>query len=297
MERLEDSGCAPKYAQETWKFVLRFVGTIGAAIIFITIGIQFVKQAARGSVGESEHHAQHKKDTTLKDAQQKVEDEQAWKHFHNYIVAEVPTNPNPAFCFVCHGNIPHSNAKMTRSILNFHTVFLACETCHFRFDPKERAKYGFRWFGGDENIQAAEERYGTKYDPNTGRVRMELSKTMSKITPYKMWEGKYYMVNLRMDSKEAQDYLMHRTTYTPEQQSAIKSKIHTSIEAKGRECAECHQKNGVLPWKRLGFDEERIRDVTGLNIVGMIEKYQKFYIPAIFKEKKRYSVPLGRMEK
>ena len=213
-------------------------------------------------------------------------------HFHNYIVAELPVNANPAFCFVCHGNYPHANAKKTRSILNFHTVYLACETCHFRFNPKEKAKYGFRWYDGSTKIQGWERHYGTEYDPQSGRVLMEPGKTVSKITPFKMWEGKYYMVNLRSDAEEAQAYLNQRQAFSPTQQAAFKTRLHTSISTKGRECGECHSVDSVLNFRVLGFDQERIKDLTGLNIAGMVAKYQKFYIPDIFKQQQLFESPL-----
>ena len=213
-------------------------------------------------------------------------------HFHNYIVEEMPVNPNPAFCFVCHGNYPHANAKQTRAILNMHCVFCACETCHFRFDPKERAQYGFRWYDGTTKIQGDERHYGTEYDVQSGRVLMEPGKTVSKITPYKMWEGKYYMINLRMDSPEAQAYLRKKGSISPAQQAAFKARLHTSISTKGRECGECHAVDGVINYKALGFDSERIKDLTGLNIAGMVSKYQKFYIPDIFKQQQMFESPL-----
>ncbi|MBI5789178.1 MAG: hypothetical protein HZA78_10025 [Candidatus Schekmanbacteria bacterium] len=209
-------------------------------------------------------------------------------HFHEWIEEEMPKDNNPAMCLVCHGNNPHANAKMTRSILNMHTVFCACETCHFRFDPKEKGKYGFRWYDGSEAIQASQRHYGTNYDAATGRVLMENTLVNFKITPFLMWEGKYYMVNLRQDAPEAKEYLSKKGTYSPEEQAAIKTKIHASIETKGRECSECHSVNTVIPFKKLGFDDERVKDLTGLNIVGMVDKYQKFYIPDIFKQKRMY---------
>ena len=214
------------------------------------------------------------------------------EHFHNWLEEEMPVNPNPALCFVCHGSYPHANAKMTRSILNMHVIFCACETCHFRFDPKEAGKYGFRWYDGTPDIQASQRHYGTKYDPVTGRVLMESKMVNFKITPFLMWEGKYYMINLRQDAPEAQEYLAKKGTYTPEEQAAIKTRIHANIETKGRECGECHSVDGVIPFRRLGFDEERVKDLTGLNIVGMVQKYQKFYIPDIFKQKKLYDAPI-----
>ncbi|MFQ5646180.1 MAG: hypothetical protein ACE5GM_04560 [bacterium] len=219
------------------------------------------------------------------------------QHFHNYILNEVPVDQNPPFCYYCHGSYPHSNAKMTRSILNMHTIYLACESCHVRYSKRERARIGFRWFDGNvHTIQGDKRHYGTDYNPVSGRVLMEAGLIESKITPFKEWEGKYYMVNLRMDSPEASRYREQHRSLSAEQQSAIKSSIHANIETKGRECQECHSKNSLIPWRKLGFDPERIKDVTGLNIVGMVEKYQKFYIPNLFKQQMTFDAPIESID-
>ncbi len=258
------------------------------------------KVMAKAKPGE-EHKRVHKISRMLTEAEQRkidllaeqkrLEAVERKSHFHNYIEEELPVADNPDFCFVCHGAYPHANSKMTRSILNMHVPFCACETCHFIFDKKERTAYGYRWYDGTTKIQGNERYYGTNYDPKSGRVLMEERMVVSKITPYKMWEGKYYMINLRMDSSIAQDYMQNRQAYTPAQLAAVKASLHTSIETKGRECAECHQADPCLDYKAMNFDTERVKDLTGLNIVGMIEKYQKFYIPDIFKHRRLFKAP------
>jgi len=51
-------------------------------------------------------------------------------------------------------------------------------------------------------------------------------------------------------------------------------------------CNTCHAKKGILDFKKLGFAENRIVDLEQLNVKGMITKYEKFYLPDLFKEKK-----------
>ncbi len=215
------------------------------------------------------------------------------KHFHNYLVEEMPEDKNPALCFVCHGSFPHQNAKMTRSILNMHVIFISCEGCHFKYDPNEKEKFGFRWFDGGTSLQARQRHYGTKYDKVSGVVLMESEETLFKITPYLKHEGKYVMINMRQDDPWAQKMFVKRERqFTPEEQAKLKTTLHSSIETKGRECGECHSVNAIMNFKALGFDDERVKDLTGLNIVGMVEKYQKFYIPDIFKQKRLYEAPI-----
>ncbi len=235
--------------------------------------------------------------TKTKDIDLAAELEKTWdyltrRHFHNYIKEEMPQNPNPALCFVCHGSYPHQNAKKTRSILNMHTIFMACETCHFKYDPKEMHRYGFRWYNGTTAIQASQRHYGAKYDRTSGVVLMESEATLFKITPYLNKVGKFYMINMRQNTPWAQRNLVNRDhVFTPEEQAKLKAAIHASIETKGRECGECHTINSIMNYRQMTFDAERVKDLTGLNIVGMVEKYQKFYIPDIFKQRRQYEAP------
>jgi hypothetical protein len=235
--------------------------------------------------------------TATRDFELTAELEKTWdylqrRHFHNYIEEELPQDTNPSICFVCHGSYPHQNAKMTRAILNMHTIFLACEGCHFKPDRTEQGKkYGYRWYDGSTSLQARQRHYGTKYDPVSGVVLMESEATLFKITPYLKSRGKYYMIDLRQNNPWVQEMLGKRDR-TPDEQARVKTTIHTNIETKGYECGECHTTDSILSFSKLGFDAERVKDLTGLNIVGMVQKYQKFYIPDIFKQKRLYEAPI-----
>ena len=236
--------------------------------------------------------------TKTRDFELAEELEKTWdyltrRHFHNYLAQELPTDPNPALCFICHGSYPHQNAKKTRSVLNMHTIFMSCEACHFKYDSKEQYRYGFRWYDGSTAIQASQRHYGTKYDPISGLVLMEGKATLFKITPYLKWGGRYHMIDLRQANPWVQKMVVNRErAFTPQEQAKLKTQVHANIETKGRECGECHTINTIMTYRKLGFDAERVRDLTGLNIVGMVEKYQKFYIPDIFGQRRLFEAPV-----
>jgi hypothetical protein len=40
----------------------------------------------------------------------------------------------------------------------------------------------------------------------------------------------------------------------------------------------------MLDFKRLGFTENRTANLKKLNVVGMLEKYERFYLPELFPE-------------
>jgi hypothetical protein len=48
-------------------------------------------------------------------------------------------------CIRCHGSVPHDGSKETRSFLNQHAFYLACETCHSRPEAGAEA-WTFNWY-------------------------------------------------------------------------------------------------------------------------------------------------------
>ena len=85
------------------------------------------------------------------------------------------------------------------------------------------------------------------------------------------------------DAPLAQDYMKVRDQLTPEQRDGVKKKFHENIKPKGHECQDCHTKDGILDFKKLGFAQNRIVDLEELNIKGMMTKYKTFYLPNLFK--------------
>jgi hypothetical protein len=59
-----------------------------------------------------------------------------------------------------------------------------------------------------------------------------------------------------------------------------KAKLHEHISDKPVFCSDCHKKDGYLDFKELGFPKQRIDHLNSTEIVGMIEKYKKFYLPS-----------------
>jgi hypothetical protein len=44
-----------------------------------------------------------------------------------------------SYCIKCHGDMPHKKVKEVRAFWNMHAFFMACETCHTRFDDPAAA--------------------------------------------------------------------------------------------------------------------------------------------------------------
>jgi hypothetical protein len=75
-----------------------------------------------------------------------------------------------------------------------------------------------------------------------------------------------------------------RDKLSPEQREGIKNKFHENIRPNGHECLKCHTENSILDFEKLGFSETRTANLKNLAVVGMIEKYERFYLPELFPE-------------
>jgi len=163
-----------------------------------------------------------------------------------------------------------------------HTQYFVCETCHIK--EKKPAVIFYKWYNplNDNPIGPF---FGTSYDPQTGNI-MKVEDLMSKMAPYFKNKDKLETAIQVQDAPLAQDYMKVRDQLTPEQRDGVKKKFHVNIKPKGHECHTCHSKNGILDFKKLGFTKNRIVDLEQLNVKGMITKYEKFYLPELFKETK-----------
>jgi len=202
------------------------------------------------------------------------------RHFHNVVdYPKLPEKVRPV-CYICHSDYPHSKNKKIRALLNMHTQFFVCETCHI--EEKKGYKIIYKWYNPfEENPKGPF--FGTSYDPETGNL-VEVEDQLSKIAPYFKKGDKLEPAIQMQDDEYARDYMKVRDQLTPEQRDNVKKKFHVSIRAKGaHDCKTCHSKKGILDFRKLGFTENRTVDLEQLNITGMITKYEKFYIPNLFK--------------
>ena len=211
----------------------------------------------------------------------KQEEYEVHRHFHNIVdFPQLPENVRPV-CYICHSDYPHSKNKKVRALLNMHTQFFVCETCHI--EERKGATIVYKWYNPfDDNPRGPF--FGISYDTETGNL-VGVKDKFSKITTYFKVRDKLELAIQVQDAPLAIDYMKVRDKLTPEQRDNVKKKFHVSIKSKGaHECKTCHSKNGILDFRKLGFTENRTIDLEQLNITGMITKYEKFYIPNLFKE-------------
>lgn len=187
-------------------------------------------------------------------------------HFH--LVDEYVSRPEyiSPICLTCHGTYPHSKEEKVRSILNFHGGFIACSVCHAREKHDEHLVY-FAWV--DRETGAVSK-----------RVEGEYGKYPAKIFPIQITKGVKTRIFRPVSEEAARQFLQYKNQYTPDQIAQAKAKLHEHVSPKPVFCSDCHKEDGYLEFKELGFPKQRIDHLNSTEIVGMVEKYKKFYLPS-----------------
>ncbi len=206
------------------------------------------------------------------------------RHFHNVRVNDVINKGKKQACFYCHGDYPHSKTRMIRTLLNMHTQFIGCMTCHTNEDKIAEDKYSFGWLNYT-GIQVKGPHFGTSINPATGFL-VDTDDYFSKIVVYADINGSNTLMEAIEDKPEVRDFLKVKDQLSDSDKEAMKKRIHKLVRRKGRFCDRCHtsEEKSFLPFRKLGFSEQRIFDVTNMNIVGVVKKYKKFYLPNLFRK-------------
>ena len=162
-------------------------------------------------------------------------------------------------------------------MLNMHTYFLTCESCHSK--SEEGAKVEYAWMD-PEGVDGSEGHYGTRYHAISGSLlRVNLQ---SRVTPCEVQNGQLRFLVQKMDTPLAQDYLRMKDNLKDEEKDFVKKKFHEGIKPVGHLCKECHNKESRLDFDQLGFSEKRRADLESLSVSGMLTRYETFYLPALF---------------
>ncbi|MES9991778.1 MAG: hypothetical protein ABW098_07485 [Candidatus Thiodiazotropha sp.] len=251
-----------------------FIGSI-VLLVICSIGVQFI-------ISLSTHipvDVKEKPSALLKSLEDRSALEEA-RHFHN------PANTlalegKKSVCFYCHGDFPHFQERMIRTLLNMHTQFLGCMTCHT--DPKkiEENSLILKWlnFSG---IEVTGPLFGTDYDADTGFL-IPTDDFFSKIVPYKVIDNEEKLLEITEDDPMAIDFVKVQDKLKGRDRAAVKKSLHELVAPVGRFCTKCHtqEEDSYIPFANLGFSQNRIDELTNLNIIGLVQKYKQFYMPDI----------------
>ena len=80
----------------------------------------------------------------------------------------------------------------------------------------------------------------------------------------------------------AKNYIEGRADFSQEQRSQLELIFHRMLSKQAVQCKQCHrQSEPYLPFAELGYPPRRVEDLTHAAVVGMVEKYQKFFLPGL----------------
>ncbi len=206
------------------------------------------------------------------------------RHFHNSPEEAAYSKGKQPVCFYCHGEFPHAKRPMVRTMLNMHTQFVGCMTCHASNEKIPEEELTFRWLNYS-GIEVSGPQYGIAYDEETGNL-IETDDYYSKIVAYrKKPNGEEELLEITEDAPEAIEFINMRGQLTTQQQGSVKKMFHTIVNPIGRFCTRCHvaeEGQAFLPFRELGFSEARADALTNLNIAGLVQKYKEFYMELVF---------------
>jgi hypothetical protein len=174
---------------------------IGSIVLLVigSVGIQFV-------ISLSSHIPVQMKDkpsALLKSLAVKSASEEA-RHFHN------PANTlalegKKSVCFYCHGDFPHFQQRMIRTLLNMHTQFLGCMTCHADPEKIDESKITLEWLNYS-GVDVSGPLFGTDYDTSTGFL-ITTDDYFSKIVPYFNEDQSNKLLEITEDDPMAIDFV------------------------------------------------------------------------------------------
>lgn len=191
---------------------------------------------------------------------------------------------NASTCIHCHGNVPHNESKAVRSFLNMHAFYLACETCH-AIAEKEKAPWKFRWYNKTTGeltdnptaMTEIEAVYRRKRDRKQYPVYGDYG---AKIAPVKQQNNEDKLLHGEKEMVFVERYISEQDRLKPEQKSQMKGVIHRQVNQDPAQCDSCHRQNKpYLDFAALGYPETRARELTNLAVIGLLNKYEQFYIP------------------
>ena len=264
----------PIWAYLVGAFLLTIIGAIG-----IQLGASIYSKIA---------HTDTEKGTGLMAELAEKRDKEQHRHFHNS-ATQMALEGEKSVCFYCHGDFPHFEQPMIRTLLNMHTQFLGCMTCHTDPGKVDENAITLRWlnFSG---IDVSGPNFGTDNDGDTGFL-IPTDDLYSKIVPYLDENGTERLLEVSEKDPVAIDFVRIQEQLTGQDRDLVKKSFHRIVVAKGRFCTKCHteEDKSFIPFAKLGFSPQRVGELTNLNIIGLVQKYKRFYMP----EMTRGSLPPG----
>ena len=210
------------------------------------------------------------------------EREQIHDHFHQ-ITEDIKLEPweNRSTCIICHSPYPHGKHLRATAVMNLHTEFMTCHSCHLKVSEPEGIRFGWVEPGGLTSKKES-------YEVQTIAVSEFISqkgKPFAKLTPFRKVKGVWEPITSDKDVNTAFNYINDKENNPTEVNKEIEDTLHQGTELKEFiRCSRCHSAGGILNFRELGFEPERIQQLQKMEIGGMLTNYDAFYFPKLFEE-------------
>lgn len=195
------------------------------------------------------------------------------RQFHKLpLIDRVNLGKKPV-CFHCHGDLPHSKRPRIRTLLNMHTQFLGCLTCHNNPDKVNQESLSFAWLNYS-GIDVTGPHFGTDINTDGGTL-IGTDDYYSKIVAYSEEGEERKLLEIPEIDPEVSEFIEMRKKLSVRHRQSIKRQIHKNVVRKARDCTRCHTREdkSYLPFRQLGFSQQRIYDITGPGIIDIAKKY------------------------
>lgn len=158
-----------------------------------------------------------------------------------------------SFCTTCHMTPPHTKSLRTRTFMNMHTRYVACETCHFR---PEGVELTYQWqdtrdaslVSGQpelfrQGLKPKKERKASQAITPNKVQKVEIKPEQKakdpfiKISPYYQQQA----VALRKDTAFAKETkTIWQQEGLTEERHKRRALVHAPLSEKGPKCKVCH---------------------------------------------------------
>ena len=191
------------------------------------------------------------------------------------------TSLGNSFCTTCHLAPPHTKSIRSRTFMNMHTQYIACETCHFR---PENVELSYQWQDTrDASIvspkpelfrQQVERAKKTKVLPakKTPGEDTNVINPFYKITPFYQQQA----VALRKDNAFAEESKkLWQQEGMLQQKAERRALIHAPLTEKGPKCDACHtDKESLLDLAALGATQYQLDKIQNNIVTQFFSRYK-----------------------
>jgi len=181
-----------------------------------------------------------------------------------------------SFCITCHLTPPHTKSLRTRTFMNMHTRYVACETCHFR---PEGVQLTYQWQDTrDASSVSAASQLFRQLNKTEEKVRVDRDQQLTpknpfiKITPYFQQQS----VALRNDTDFAKETknLWQKKGLTPEKVKR-RALVHAPLSEKGPKCQACHtDEESLLNLTILGATDYQAEKIQHNIVTQFFSRYK-----------------------